>query len=581
MFIKTKTTIMKKILCILAILPFYLGAQFCTLGSNVVLFTNYDGGILNINIDVDIPNLKIGVVSYEAVQINFSGPFVNNITEVRYAGYNSNNDNCNQSVTSTSFSGLPVGAITSITFAPPSPIIDPYGNNSIICGYECNPSYYGYGGGCNTSEQIVAYFYQVFNENTIYSHRIQYNCWSGTQNISNGGNCCSSPPPPPPPSFNSTTTGTNNTCASSCDGTATANPVGGSSPYSYTWGSNANNAVSQTVTGLCPGTYSVTITDANGTQITNSVTISSPPAIAVIGTVSNPLCFGEFGSIQLSTSGGVAPYTVNWNGLNPLEIPAGSFAISIQDANNCVLNYNFTISEPTQMAVTGTVSNPLCFGEFGSIQLSTSGGVAPYIVNWNGLNPLEIPAGSFAISIQDANNCVLNYNFTVSEPTPITGDMTTTPDLGNCEGTVSIDVQGGISPYSYSWLGLPSISSEITNLCVGEYCVEVTDFNGCEEEFCATVANLVNITEIEAPFSNIIIVPNPSIKSTTLKMESVIQHLVRISVVDATGREIFTKSVHVNESSQTEISIDAPSGIYFINISSEAGLAETLKWVRY
>lgn len=499
---------MKKALLFLALLPTILQAQICTPGSNVVLFTNYDGGILNINVDVNIPNLKIGIVSYEAVQINFSGPFVNNITEVRYAGFNSSNNNCGQSIFATSFSGLPVSAATSITFAPPAPISDPNGNNSIICGYSCNSS--SNQGGCNTSDQIVAYFYQVFNVNAIYSHRIQYDCWSGTQNISAGGNCCSLLPPPPPP-LTSTATGTNNSCASSCDGTATANPVGGSSPYTFAWGANANNATTQTVTDLCPGTYSVTITDALGTQSTSSVTVSSPPALEVVGTITEPLCYGGFGSIQLNTSGGQTPYSVNWNGLNPLEIPAGSFAISVQDANNCVFNYTFNVLEPSQ----------------------------------------------------------------------ITADMTIAPDLGNCEGSISIDVQGGTSPYTYSWVGLPDVSLGIMNLCGGEFCVEVTDFNGCEEEFCGTVANLANIEENKAPFLNIVIAPNPSTESTTLTIESLIQQPLSISIVDASGREIFAKSVHVNESSQTEINIDAPSGVYFINIITEAGEIETLKWVKH
>jgi hypothetical protein len=499
---------MKKVLFLLNLLPFYLNAQVvCTPGSNVVLFTNYDGGILNINVDMDIPNLKIGIVSYEAVQINFSGPFVNNITEARYAGYNSSNNNCGQSITTTIFSGLSAGAATSITFAPPSPISDPNGNNSIICGYSCNSS--SNQGGCNTSDQIVAYFYQVFNVNAIYSHRIQYGCWSGTQNISAGGNCCSLLPPPPPP-LTSTATGINNSCASSCNGTATANPVGGSSPYTYAWGANANNVTTQTVTDLCPGTYSVTITDALGAQSTSSVTISAPPAIEVVGIITEPLCFGEFGSIQLNTSGGVAPYAVNWNGLNPLEIPAGSFAISIQDANNCVFNYTFNVSEPSE----------------------------------------------------------------------IIGNMIIVPDLGNCEGSISIDVQGGTSPYSYSWVGLPEVSSEIMNLCGGEFCVEVTDFNGCEEEFCGTVANLANIEESNISLFDIVIVPNPSTDGAMLAIESLIAQPLVITIVDAVGRAIFTKVIHTNTSSQIDISMDEPRGVYFIHITSDTGHIETLRWVR-
>lgn len=498
---------MKKILLLLAFFPYFLSAQVCTPSSNVVLFTNYDGGILNINVDVNIPNLKIGIVSYEAVQVNFSGPFVNNITEVRYARNNSNNDNCNQSVTATSFSGLPVSAASSITFAPPATVNDPNGNNSIICAYSCSSG--SNQGGCNTANQVVAYFYQIFNVNSVYLHTIQYGCWSGVKNISAGGNCCPAPPPPPPPPpLTTTSTQVNVLCNGGSTGSINLTVVGGTPPYSYAW---SNNAPTQNLTNIPAGSYTVVVTDATGVQTSNLVTISSPPAMAVVGTVSNPLCFGEFGSIQLSTSGGVAPYTVNWNGLNPLEIPAGSFAISIQDANNCVLNYNFTVSEPTQ----------------------------------------------------------------------ISGDITSTPNLGNCEGTISVVVQGGTPPYVYSWDSLAGVSPEMMNLCEGEYCVEVTDANGCVEEFCETVINLANIGDTDLAYSNSTIAPNPSIETTILTIKSSIQQPLTIRIVDASGREVFAKSVYVNELNKAEISIDAPSGIYFINFTNEVGFVETLKWVRY
>ena len=498
---------MKKILFLITLLPYFLSAQVCTPSSNVVLFTNYDGGILNINVDVNIPNLKIGIVSYEAVQVNFSGPFVNNITEVRYAGYNSNNDNCNLSVTATSFSGLPVSAASSITFAPPATVNDPNGNNSIICAYSCNSG--SNQGGCNTVNQVVAYFYQIFNVNSVYLHTIQYNCWTGVQNISTGGNCCPAPPPPPPPSpLTATSTQVNVLCNGSSTGSINLTVVGGTPPYTYAW---SNNAPTQDLTNIPSGSYTVVVTDATGAQTSNSVTISSPPAMAVVGTVLNSPCFDEFGSIQLTTSGGVSPYTVNWNGLNPAQVPAGQYAISVQDANNCVFNYNFAVSEPTELS----------------------------------------------------------------------GDITSTPDLGNCEGTISIVVQGGTPLYMYSWDSLSGVSPNMMDVCGGEYCVEVTDANGCLEEFCEEVISLANIGDIDLPFSNSTIAPNPSIESTILTIKSAIQQPLTIRIVDVSGTEVFVESVYVNESNQAEISIAAPSGIYFINFTNEVGFVETLKWVRY
>ena len=497
---------MKKILLVLTLLPMFLSAQICTPGSNVVLFTNYDGGILNINVDVNIPNLKIGIVSYEAVQINFSGPFVNNITEVRYAGYNGTNNNCGQSIFATSFSGLPVGAASSISFAPPATVSDPNGYGSIICAYSCNAS--SNQGGCNTVDQVVAYFYQIFNVNSLYSHTIQYGCWTGTQNISAGGNCCPAAPPTP---ITSTISGVNNNCAGFCNGSATVVPSGGSSPYSYAWSANANNASTATVNNLCAGNYSVTVTDALGAQSTSNITITAPSAIFVSENITNALCYGQAGNITLDITGGVPPYSTNWNGVDPLQVAAGTYSVTVTDANACQNSFNYTIDEPS--AITGT--------------------------------------------------------FTIS------------PNLGNCNGSLSIAAEGGIPPYTYNWSGFFEPSATLSALCGAEYCVEVTDANGCKVELCAIVPNLVNLEQNTLNTSNFSISPNPSAANTTLFFENANQQSFNISVVDLSGKILYTKTIFSPETGETTIDLEAPSGVYFIQITTATGESQTLKWVRY
>jgi hypothetical protein len=160
---------------------------FCDTTSNVVIFSNYDGGVLNINVDQNIPNLKIGICSYEASQINISGTYAANVTKVWYAGYNGTNDNCNLGVTNTTISGVP-NSVDTITIYPPATMNDPNGWSNMICGYQCDSTTNQ--GGCNTAEQIVHFFLTKFGGSLRY-HRIQYSCWpSQTANISMGGNCC-------------------------------------------------------------------------------------------------------------------------------------------------------------------------------------------------------------------------------------------------------------------------------------------------------------------------------------------------------------------------------------------------------
>lgn len=176
-----------------------VSAQVCNAAGNVVIYSNYDGsretvaGRLNIVADANIPNLRIGICSYERVTVNITGPFVGNVTAVRYAGFNAiGNCNCywpstppGCAVTST-ITGVPVGIISYCVY-PAAPYNDPNGWPNIICAYQCSG---GNQGGCNTPAQVVAYFMNVFG-GTFRSHTTQYGCWAGaTYNISNSGNCC-------------------------------------------------------------------------------------------------------------------------------------------------------------------------------------------------------------------------------------------------------------------------------------------------------------------------------------------------------------------------------------------------------
>jgi hypothetical protein len=167
--------------------PIAVGAQnVCDPAGDVIIYSNYDGGPLTINVDVNIPNLKIGVASYEFSRIVVTGPFASNVTMVWYAGYNANNDHCNLGapLNTTISAG---SAQDSIEFLPAPTLADPNGDNYIIYGYQCSstPS------SGNTPEQLVHYFTTKMN-GTFRYHQTQYGCW-GNVDVSAGGNCCLSP----------------------------------------------------------------------------------------------------------------------------------------------------------------------------------------------------------------------------------------------------------------------------------------------------------------------------------------------------------------------------------------------------
>jgi PKD repeat protein len=266
---------------------FYAGAQVCNPNGNIVIFSNYDGGFLNINVDVDIPNLKIGVVSYHAVEVTFSGPYVNNITGIEYAGYNSeSNSSCGGNIATTTFAGAPGGVTPNIEFLPPVTYTDPEGYVYIDCAYSCGS---GNQGGCNTAAQVYDYFATVFS-GTVYTHETQYGCWSGTHNLSDGGNCCAAPPDPSDPPVAGFSMSDNVICAGDCVNFTDETT---NSPTSWSWDFTPNQPGSSTdqhPTNICftaPGTYQVTLiaSNANGSDtITQSLTVTGAnTAVSVSG----------------------------------------------------------------------------------------------------------------------------------------------------------------------------------------------------------------------------------------------------------------------------------------------------------
>ncbi len=164
---------------------------FCNAQGNVAIFSNYDGGGLTINVDQDIPDLHIGIVSYEFAVIGINGPFASNVVAVQWAGYNGNNDHCGTgAITQSTVIGGVTSGISDIVVIPPASLANTNGNPNIICSYSCDINTQQ--GGCNTVDQVAHYFLDQWN-GTLLFHLTQYGCWGGVYAISDGGNCCVDP----------------------------------------------------------------------------------------------------------------------------------------------------------------------------------------------------------------------------------------------------------------------------------------------------------------------------------------------------------------------------------------------------
>jgi len=156
----------------------------CNPEGNLIVYSNYDGGVLKIDIDQDIPDLNIGVSSYEPIYIEITGQYASNVKGVWYAGYNDPNmHNKCTTLSTTSYTG-PTLETEGIETLPEATIIPEDQSSRIACSHTCD----NVDGGCNSPEQLVDYFRTKLGGTLLY-HKTQYGCFQ-QQRLSAGGNCC-------------------------------------------------------------------------------------------------------------------------------------------------------------------------------------------------------------------------------------------------------------------------------------------------------------------------------------------------------------------------------------------------------
>ena len=277
-------------------------SPICNQDGNVVIYSNYDGGTLNINCDQNIPNLKIGICTYEPVIVNINGPFVGNITEVLYAGFNSNqnNNNCGLGNFTTSISGVNP-ALVQILTAPPLEYSPTHQNgqaftSSLMVGVsgQCDTIYYA--GGGNTPDEVVAYFLNAFNGNLRF-HHTQYNCWlNEIYDLSDGGTCCTNPFVTIP-DWQISISNDTSVCFGENVSPMLLTNTGGIAPFSYEWSYNGNVVSSNPQFTFQPqtsGTACLIVTDANGDTLSECLDIVITPSVnPQISFLDTLLCWPE------------------------------------------------------------------------------------------------------------------------------------------------------------------------------------------------------------------------------------------------------------------------------------------------
>lgn len=277
------------------------------------------------------------------------------------------------------------------------------------------------------------------------------------------------------------------------------NPVvtGGTGPYTYVWSHGATTA-NPTVSPTSTTSYSLTVTDMMGEANVDVITVTvSTPILSP--TINQVTCFGaNDGSVCLNVVGGTVPFTYNWNSgitFTPCatNLAAGTYAVTVTDAAGCSVSATYSVIEPTAIQLSGTVTNATCFGSNdGSIDLTVTGGTPVYSYIWSTFITTEdasnLPAGTYVITVTDANACSVSSTHTVAQPTQIQLSIINNGD-GVFPDTLNVSVSGGCSPYMYNWSNsVTTQSNQVTQN--GTYSLTVTDCSGCNSTVSTSVSNL-------------------------------------------------------------------------------------------
>jgi len=290
-------------------------------------------------------------------------------------------------------------------------------------------------------------------------------------------------------------------CYGESSGSISLSVIGGVEPYTFLW---SNNETTPDIENLQAGIFQFTITDANGCEFVDSVTVEESPEIVISSVIENVTCFGEnSGSISNEITGGSEPYqflwTTNQTTATIENLFAGEYSLLLTDNFGCEVNSNFTVNQPDSIEIDFAVTNPLCYlPNSGAIEIEVIGGVEPYNFLWTGgettQNLWNIPEGVYKIQITDANSCIAIDSTILlqDEGFEISANQSDTICYHAQNGFINIFINGGSEPFSFLWNNNET-SQNIDNLSGGSYSVTITDANQCSQTVSFFIEELSEI----------------------------------------------------------------------------------------
>ena len=317
----------------------------------------------------------------------------------------------------------------------------------------------------------------------------------------------------------------NISCFEGSDGAIEVSASGGTLSYTFNWTTTDGTGIIQGnegQSGLTAGTYNLELTDNNACVNAKTFILTEPKAIGSTVLKEDILCFGDAtGAIEIAVTGGtpievssgVFEYTYSWLGPNGFtsnvqnisNLFAGIYTIEITDNLGCIERTDIVLTEPTAIEINYTKTDIACYGETdGAIDVTISGGNPPYQISWsnlaNGFSQSNLSAGSYVAKIVDENKCEANVTITIEQPIFFIEPIVIPISCNNeNDGSIDLNLTGGIAPITVLWSDNPSAGLQRNNLSPGTYSVTITDSdpNQCpiQQTFLFTDPPAIGVSE--------------------------------------------------------------------------------------
>lgn len=301
-------------------------------------------------------------------------------------------------------------------------------------------------------------------------------------------------------------------CYAACNGFARVKSINGIGPFTYVW---SNGSTSDTVSNLCSGTYTVTVTGSNQCFSVTSVTITQTDTlIAEIRAKGDNTCwYNKNGYAWANGVGGLGPFIYTWS--DPLaqdsnwavNLANGTYTVTVQDRNGCTASTTVNITSPDSLQLNAVVSNITCNNaNNGRISIQPSGGTPQLSVQWtpsnfSGTSLVGLQAGTYTVTVTDGSGCTNTESYIITNPDPITLNVSFANvrcDKAN-SGYIALNPAGGTPNYTFTWSPQVTQSGDSAiNLGAGNYSFVVTDANGCSAtgSQSITAPPLINTTPV-------------------------------------------------------------------------------------